>query len=44
MYCQAVRSGLEQAQQQVTSASSEETKAEAMIAVEVHEAMVKALD
>jgi hypothetical protein len=41
---QAVRSGLEEAQQQLVTTSSEEAKAEAMIAIEVHEAMAKAIE
>ncbi|XP_054715740.1 ATP synthase subunit delta, mitochondrial-like [Uloborus diversus] len=39
---QAAREGLSKAQQQVSSATTEEAKAEAQIAVEVHEELVKA--
>ena len=40
---QACREGLTKAQQQLSSASTEEAKAEAQIAIEVHEELVKAL-
>lgn len=40
---QAAREGLSQAQQQIGSATTDEAKAEAQIAVEVHEELVKAL-
>ncbi|XP_072023787.1 ATP synthase subunit delta, mitochondrial-like [Amphiura filiformis] len=41
---QAVKSGLTKAQQELSSASTDEAKAEAQIAVEVHEAMEKAIE
>jgi len=41
---QACRDGLAQAQQQLSSAISEEAKAEALINIEVHEALVKAAE
>ncbi|XP_015903414.1 ATP synthase subunit delta, mitochondrial [Parasteatoda tepidariorum] len=40
---QACREGLSKAQQQLSSASSEDAKTEAQIAVEVHEELVKAV-
>lgn len=41
---QAARSGLEQSQQRASSAGSEADKAEAIVGVELYEALVKALE
>lgn len=41
---QAARSGLEQSQQRASSATSEPDKAEALVGVELYEALVKALE
>lgn len=41
---QAARSGLEKSQQLASSATSDKQKAEALIGVEVYEALVKALE
>ena len=41
---QAVRDGLSRAQGEASSASSEQAKAEAQIAVECYEALQKAMD
>ena len=43
-HTQAARSGLDRCQSQANSASSEQDKAEAAIGVELHEALVKALE
>ncbi|XP_023242756.1 ATP synthase subunit delta, mitochondrial [Centruroides vittatus] len=41
---QACREGLSKAQQELSTATSEEAKAEAQISLEVHEALVKAVE
>jgi len=41
---QAARQGLEQSQQRANSAASDQDKAEALVGVELYEALVKALE
>lgn len=44
VFLQAARQGLEKSQQQLSSASSDDSRAEAQIGVELYEALIKALE